>query len=255
MLDSHSHSHFRLPILTPWQRTRMLKYAEQALTAQQAMLRPNGESIIQYALKKKRVPTRMQHYPQGDRIDHTSGAQYFYHCHRENFTNLEHGHFHCFLRYKQIPKYIKPMPLTDWDKYIDNPMTHLVAIALNQYSQPIRLFLVNRWVVSDIWYYAKHVALFINKFKINKTDNKYWHPLDLWIESILHLFSPQIMWLNQKRDIIIKNYMQQNPGSNYCEDNTIEDIVEIEINMQQHIQWLLTESVGTAHEAEATVSI
>ncbi len=53
----------------------------------------------------------MNHYPKGDRIDYDTGAQYFYHCHRESEETEEHGHFHCFLRYKHIQNAANLPPL------------------------------------------------------------------------------------------------------------------------------------------------
>ncbi len=41
-----------------------------------------------------------------------------------------------------IPKRIKPTRCLIGDKYIDNPMTHLVAISMSHNGQPIRLFTV-----------------------------------------------------------------------------------------------------------------
>lgn len=231
---------FHLPILTPWQKARLLTYAKQALIAQQAMTTPKGKGILHYTLQKSRRPIHMNHYPKGDRINHQTGAQYFYHCHRENLISTEHGHFHCFLRYKHIPSRIKPTPLADWDKYIDNPMTHLVAIALNQCGQPIRLFTVNRWITSEIWYDAKHVPTFINRFNMKGLNDPYWQPLDQWVEAILHLFLPQITWLHQQRDIVMANHKRNNPEDHPYNDHAIEELSEIHINLQQQIQWILT---------------
>jgi len=106
---------FTLPPLTSWQKTKLLHYAEQVLSSQQQMQTHTGKNILHYTLLKKRKHIRLQHYPLGDRIDLKTGGQYFYHCHRENFTSSEHGHFHCFLRKTSIQKRIKPTPLPDWE--------------------------------------------------------------------------------------------------------------------------------------------
>ncbi|MCL9685288.1 DUF6969 family protein [Legionella maioricensis] len=229
---------FSLPRLTKHQKTRFLRYAQQVLEAQQQMITPNGENIVHYALEKK-TPQHMDHYPKGDRIDHDTGAQYFYHCHRENFETEEHGHFHCFLRYNRISKQIRPTSLVDWDKNIDNPMTHVVAIAINRYGQPIRLFSVNRWISHEIWYDAKHTLSFIKQFKMTKKDSSYWQLLDSWVEGMLHLFAPQIQWLNDARDIIISHYKTVYPDSNVYEDPRLDLLSEIPINLNKQIQWIL----------------
>ncbi len=230
---------FHLPSLTPWRKSKMLGYAEQVLTTQQQMLTHTGKNILHHTLQKHRRHKRMEHYPKGDRIDQRTGAQYFYHCHRENKALGEHGHFHCFLRYKHIPKRIKPTPLADWKKNLDNPMTHLIAIAMDRYGQPIRLFTVNRWISSEIWYDAKHVPNFVKRFKMTLTDDPYWQTLDQWVEGMLHLFSPQIAWLHQKRDATIEHHKRLNPEMNIYEAQHLEELSEISIDLKHQIQWVI----------------
>ena len=232
-------TNFILPPLTPWRKSKLLGYAEQVLTAQQQMSTNKGKNILHYTLQKKRCHTRMSHYPKGDRIDHSTGSQYFYHCHRESTEREEHGHFHCFIRYKRIPKTYKPTPLADWDKYIDNPMTHLVAIAMDRYGQPIRLFTVNRWVTSEIWYDADYSPKFIKRFKMSLTDDPYWQVLDQWVDAMLHLFAPQIAWLHHQRDKAIAEHKLKNPDNNVYEDSNIEELSEITIDLKNQIHWIL----------------
>jgi hypothetical protein len=230
---------FSLPELTKHQKSRFLRYARQVLEAQQHMMTPGVNNIIQYTLEKKSRHQHMDHYPKGDRIDHDTGAQYFYHCHRENFETEEHGHFHCFLRYAHIPQHIRPTPIPDWDKHFDNPMTHIVAIAMNRYGQPIRLFSVNRWISHELWYDAKHTSSFIKHFKMTKNDSAYWQILDRWVEGMLHLFAPQIQWVNNTRDRIISHYKKNHPDSNAYEDHQLDVLSEIPINLTKQIQWIL----------------
>ncbi len=233
---------FQFPTLSRTKRQSLLVCAERALSAQQSMTTTTGQHIVHYTLQEHDKHVRMQHYPHGDRIDKQTGAQYFYHCHRENYEQLEHGHFHCFMRYGQISKRIKPTPLPDWDKYIDNPMTHLVAISMSQYGQPIRLFTVNRWISSEIWYDSKHISTHLNRFKMSLTDSPYWQILDRWVESILSLFSPQIIWLHQQRDQMIQILQTQRDPSateSIYEDRTIEELSSIDINIETQIKWLL----------------
>ncbi|KTC71700.1 hypothetical protein Lbir_1555 [Legionella birminghamensis] len=232
-------SEFSFPDLSKAKQARLLAYASQILEAQQQMTTAKGKNIIHYTLQKKRRHESMSHYPKGDRIDRQTGAQYFYHCHREDFDNMEHGHFHCFLRYKGIPARIKPSPLPDWDKHMDNPMAHIVAISMNCYGQPIRLFTVNRWVSSEIWYDAKHVSSFIKQYQMTLEDDPYWQILDQWVEGMLHLFEPQITWLHQERDRQIARIKADNPGANPYEDHRFEELSQIEIDLPTQVQWVL----------------
>ena len=230
---------FNLPELTPWKKKQLMRHAKKLLTAQQQIVSNTGTSILHYTLQNKDQHESMSHYPKGDRIDHQTGSQYFYHCHRENFNSTEHGHFHCFLRYKHIPKHIKPTQLTDWDKHIDNPMTHLVAISMNNLGQPIRLFTVNRWISSEIWYDAKHAPNFINRFNLTLTDDPYWQILDQWVDAALHLFAPQISWLYTQRDAAIRAHQHDNLEDNVYENESIEELSSIAIDLTQQIQWII----------------
>lgn len=230
---------FALPSLTRWKKNKFLQHAERVLSAQQQMQSQDGKTILHYTLNGQLVHEAMSHYPPGDRIDHSSGAQYFYHCDRENRITEEHGHFHCFFRYKHIPKHIKPSDLPDWNKNFDNPMTHLVAIAMNRFGQPVRLFSVNRWVTAETWYDAHHTPSLIKRYKMNNQDSAYWQILDQWVEGMLHLFSPQIEWLNHQRDATIKEHRDRDPKVNYFEERTLEELSEIKIDLAQQIQWVI----------------
>lgn len=229
---------FILPALSEKQKAQMLRHALKVLDAQRQMTTENGKNILHHTLRRKRQHVKMEHYPKGDRIDYNTGAQYFYHCHREDLNREEHGHFHCFMRYKKIPKRIKPTPLADWDKNIDSPMAHIIAISMNRYGQPIRLFTVNRWVSFETWYDAEHAPEFVKKFKFTLEDDPHWQVLDSWVEGMLHLFAPQITWLNERRDETIANWQNKYPACNAYEDHRLEELSEISIDLTKQVQWI-----------------
>lgn len=237
------HARFQLPLLSAWKKKRLLPVAQRVLEAQEH-IQTHGENILHYTLNGLPVHEHMSHYPKGDRIDHTTGAQYFYHCDREDKDVEEHGHFHCFMRYPQIPKHIAPKKLPDWDKYMENPMTHIVAIGMNRFGQPMRLFTVNRWVTSEIFYEAKHTTRLIRRYRMTKTDSSYWQVLDQWVEGMLFLFSPQIQWVNHERDHVMATLAQKNPDTNCFENPDIEVVSEIHIDLNAQIQWLLTQNTS-----------
>lgn len=238
-MNPEENTKFVLPPLTQWKKKQYLKFAKQVLEAQQKMQAGKGKNILHYTLEDEKNHISMNHYPDSDRIDSLTGAQYYYHCHRENFETEEHGHFHCFFRYKRIPKHIKPAPLEDWDKFIENPMTHIVAIGMNRLGQPIRLFAVNRWVTSEIWYEARHTPYLIRNFKMNKQDSLYWQILDQWIEGILKLFLPQITWLNLQRDLTIQKHSEKNNTESLYNCETLDELASINIDLNKQIQWII----------------
>jgi hypothetical protein len=239
-MDHLENSSFVLPTLSAWKKKQYLRCATRVLEAQQKMQTADGKNILHYTLNGETRHLSMSHYPDDDRIDTNTGGQYYYHCHRENYETEEQGHFHCFFRYQQIPKRIKPTPLSDWDKFIKNPMTHLVGISMNTLGQPIRLFAVNRWVTSEIWYGAHHTPYFIRNFKMSKQDNPYWQVLDQWIEGMLHLFLPQISWLNHQRDRTLLDYQAKNMETSPYDCESLEEIAEIKINVSEQIQWIIS---------------
>ncbi|MCH9717161.1 MAG: hypothetical protein K0U24_08965 [Gammaproteobacteria bacterium] len=233
---------FQLPRLTSRSQTQLLRYAEQMLRAEQQLLTSSGQNILHYTLENHTNYTTMTHYPHGDRIDKKTGAQYFYHCHRENYEQEEHGHFHCFIRCPNIPQHIRPTPLPDWNKHTDNPKTHLIAIGMNRYGKPIRLFTTNRWVSSEIWYDAKYTKPFLKQFKMTLNDSAYWQVLDRWIEALLQLFSPQIIWLREARDTLIEKKLPKETQTIY-NNKQLDELSTLPINLEKQIQWILGQPV------------
>lgn len=232
-------SEFILPSISLHQKARLLKHAEQVLINHHGMITKSGRNILHHTLQRKRKHIRLKHYPKGDRIDKQTGGQYFYHCHREDEQSEEHGHFHCFLRQHAIPSSIRPKALADWDKYQDNPMTHLVAIAMNRLGQPIRLFTVNRWVTEETWYSARNMSRLLKRFKMTLSDDPHWTVLDQWVENMLHLFSPQITWLYQQRDFNLRTLARQHPDTSVYENTQFEELSSISIDLATQIQWLM----------------
>ena len=232
---------FTFPALEARQKKKMLKSALTVLEMTQAMSAGKGKNILHYTLQRKRRHKAMEHYPGGDRIEYSTGAQYFYHCHREDRETGEHGHFHSFMRYKKIPRRIRPAALPDWDKNLDNPMAHIVAIAMDCYGKPIRLFTVNRWVTDETWYDAEHVTEFIRKYKFrqDKEEESYWWKLDKWVESMHQLFAPQIIWLHQERDHRVAAWQKKYPSRNPYEDRELEEITSIPIDIVDQVNWLM----------------
>ena len=119
-------------------------------------------------------------------------------------------------------------------------MTHLVAIGMNQCGAPIRLFTVNRWITSEIWYDAEHTPTFIKRFKMTLDDDPYWQVLDRWVEGMLHLFAPQIAWLNQERDKTIQNLLLNKPDENPYLNTEVEELSFINIDFKKQVEWVLS---------------
>ena len=228
---------FQLPQLSSWHQKKFLHWANQVLSAQQHIQQQLSSSIVKYTLGDEPIHQAMQHYPKGDRIDKLYGGQYFYHCHRENQDTAEHGHFHCYLRQSGIPKHIPRKTGLKWRA--DNSMTHLIAIGMDLFGQPIRLFTVNRWVSDETWFDAKHAPHLIKRFKLSLTNPSPWQIIDCWVQGMVHLFMPQIIWLLQARDHQMAAF-QHEQGLDCYENKSIEEITSLSIDLPSQIQWILS---------------
>lgn len=233
-------------------REKMIARATQHLQAHQQMMQWNGphEFMLQHSGHEAEQEGFVSdwHYPKGDRIDFDSGGQYFYHCHRENMETEEHGHFHVFIRQKGWPKSWSLAPIPERKLYLDNPMTHIVAIGLNRYAQPIRLFMVNRWVSRETWFEAEKMKRIIKRYDLSSVKNERpktgdqdpkWQVMDQWVEHLVHLFAPQIQWLYEQRDMQMKKHVAHAmPDENPYLNHSIEELASIDISLEQQIAWL-----------------
>jgi hypothetical protein len=154
-----------------------------------------------------------RHYPEGEAYDPQSHAQYFFHAHaRESRQTSERGHFHTFLRAEGMPSGVVPLLLPELavaDAALApqaaplkhgtrDEVSHLIAIAIDARSEPIRLFTTNRWVTGETWYRADDVIKMLDHFVIAETEPS--AVLNRWIGAMIHLFRPQIAALLRARD-------------------------------------------------------
>jgi hypothetical protein len=227
---------FQFPSLSERTRARMQRHGLAVLTAQQAIMASAAGSILRHTLAGAGRHQAMRHYPEGDRIDRVTGAQYFYHAHRENFATEEHGHFHCFLRRHAVPARARPLAAAGGES--GAAMTHLVAIAMDRHSRPIRLFTVNRWVTDDTWYAARHHPGLVRRFAFERARDPHWAPLDRWVAGMLQLFAPQIAWLALARDRAIARWQAEHPGEDPYAARALEELSELPIDLERQIRRL-----------------
>lgn len=181
------------------------------------------------------------HFPKGDRIDYETGSQYFYHCHREDYETEEHGHFHTFVRKSGWgDAVLKDVP--EAEKFDCNPMTHLICVALNRVGMPIRLFTVNRWVARETMFEPQQMHKFVDNFDAkNAKGDENLSALDNFVTSLLTVFSPQIKYLQEQRDVVMAAEIEKYNG----EDNPylakeIEELSSIDISLENQIGWIMS---------------
>lgn len=184
------------------------------------------------------------HYPKGDRIDYASGAQYFYHCHREDMAMQEHGHFHCFVRKAGWPKSYRLPQIPQRDAYLNNPMSHVIAIGLNRYGQPLRMFTVNRWVSKECWFDAQRLSRLTKRMHFSIEKNPEWQLVDRYVANLIQLFYEQIMWLHERRDEAVAQLAQQYGDEDIYHHKEVEELSSLSISVEEQVRWLLTPTVG-----------
>lgn len=173
------------------------------------------------------------HYPEGDVFDRDSASQYYYHAHRG--AELEHGHFHTFLRAAGMKKGVRPAP---YDGAAERPLgsdaiAHLISISMNDEGYPIGLFAVNRWVTGETFYAAEDVIAMLPDFRIEHTFPCL--ATNMWITAMIRLFAPQIAALLRERDRAIVTWRKQYPDRDVFEDRELEMTSYLPISVSQQI--------------------
>jgi hypothetical protein len=151
-----------------------------------------------------------RHYPEGEVYDLESHAQYFYHRHPAAVRGAgEHGHFHTFLRAEGMPDAVPlllpeiavvgtPAPAPQGaplQRGSRSEVCHLIAIAVDQRGEPVRLFTTNRWVTGETWYRAEDVIPSLDRFTIARGAL-----CDRWLGAMFALFRREIAQLLRQRD-------------------------------------------------------
>jgi hypothetical protein len=197
------------------------------------VLQKGGANIVGEILKGQGKFFEWNHYPDGDVYDGETHAQYYYHAHRPE--DGEHGHFHTFVRAKGMPSGVNPVPYDgeeEWPKG-DDRLSHLVAISMDPYGFPIRLFTTNRWVTGENWYAAADARLMLDRFLM---DHAYpsW-PVNRWISAMFGLYRPYMEVLLDTRDEVIAAWREAHPDRDVFEDRELEVTSVLPISVDDHL--------------------
>ncbi|PKO72244.1 MAG: hypothetical protein CVU20_03235 [Betaproteobacteria bacterium HGW-Betaproteobacteria-14] len=197
------------------------------------VLEMGGLNVVGEILRGQGAFVEFDHYPADDVFDADSHAQYYYHAHRG--AAGEHGHFHTFLRAPGMPAGVAPVPYAGAEPWPagEAALSHLVAIAMDDYGYPSGLFTVNRWVTGDAWYAAGDVIRMLDFFAIDHA-NPSW-PANRWITAMLRLFRPQIEALILARDAALAEWVRAHPGVDVFEDRALEIASQAAISVEEQI--------------------
>jgi hypothetical protein len=199
------------------------------------LLRKSGDNVVGEVLRGQGEFYEWDHFPKGDVYDPETHSQYYYHAHPAELRGGEHGHFHTFLRPKGMPSAIQPAPLADYapPEGDNDALSHLIAISMDQYGYPIRLFSTNRWVTGEVWYAAKDVIGMLDLFNMDLAYPSL--PANIWITAMLRLFRPDIEELVRARDQKVAARQQRNPDTTVYEDRDLEITSFLDISVEDQI--------------------
>ncbi|MBL8450590.1 MAG: hypothetical protein JNM32_11825 [Dechloromonas sp.] len=197
------------------------------------VLRKADLNVVGEVLKGQGEFFELEHYPHDDVHDEETHSQYYYHSHRG--TANEHGHFHTFLRAAGMAPNMAPVAHDGPEIWPagEEALSHLVAIAMDDYGEPIGLFTVNRWVCGDTWYSAADVIRMAMSFRIDHAFPSW--PVNRWLTAMLALYLPQIEWLLQARDAAVAAWAKRHPGRDVFEDRILEITSELPLSIDEQI--------------------
>jgi len=218
----------------PTERLETMQAAAADVVECHRALAVTGDNIVGDIIRDVEMFYEWDHYPAGDVFDHTTHSQFYYHAHPQELRSGEHGHFHTFLRPDGMPKGIRPAMVEDFKmpEGENEALSHLIAISMDKFGVPIRLFTTNRWVTGEVWYGADDVRAMLDSFLIDHTRPSW--PVNRWVSGMVRLFRPQIVSLIDARDQAIDVWKERYPDRNVFEDNDLEitSLLDIDIDDQ-----------------------
>ncbi len=200
----------------------MLGLAEEVLECQRILANTNDNVVSDLLKRSDKEFIEWDHYPEDDVKDSISGGQYYYHAHQSpNRSFKEHGHFHIFMK-----NYDKNNPET-------LPLTHLIAISMNEFGVPQALFTVNHWITGGVWEDAFIVESFLDKFIIDHAQPSW--ATNRWINAMIKLYKPQIIDLVRQRDSEIIKLKKAYPQQDIFELREIEILSYLPISIESKL--------------------
>lgn len=151
------------------------------------------------------------HYPD-KMINAGNGYFYYFHHHRNN----ELGHFHVFAKHEE-----------------KNVYAHLIGISISPKGEPIEVFTTQNWVTGDTFYDEGFLSEKIEQFHLEKTGP--FKDLSAWVESVIHLYKPQIIYLNKKKQIDQQNSKKDVVGKITISDEKQFDLL-VELDCGNYLQ-------------------
>ncbi len=177
-----------------------------------------------------------EHYPQDDVYDPETHAQYYFHAHPQTRGEWnDYGHFHTFLRSKDMRQEIRPAALarTPSNEGDNDSTFHLIAISMSREGRPVRLFTTNRWVTAETWCAAPDVIAMLDRFVVDLATPSW--PLNRWISAMVILYRDDIERMILERDAKIAQWRAAHPDRNVFEDRALEVTSAVAIDLDARL--------------------
>ncbi|HWJ86669.1 MAG TPA: hypothetical protein VNS12_01190 [Pelagibacterium sp.] len=186
--------------------------ARQELAFCESVLAKGGLTILTETLRDASDLSVWTHYPKDDVFDPQTGAQWFYHSHPADDPEgaTEHGHFHCFVR----------------PNGTSGPIHHLIAVGVDPYGKPLRLFTVNRWVVGDDWLAAEPTIALLERFDLHMPRPSYL--VNRWLTAMIAAYEDEISALIHRRDTVLATHASGEIDA-ALDDRALEVISELRL--------------------------
>ena len=190
--------------------------AAHGLSRQIELLARSGHSVMHEVLGPHAVAAPWVQYPAKMVQDPYTRADYFFHSHGPSPSHPdERGHFHVFVR------------------GLSACQSHLLAIAIDPYGMPIRLFTTNRWVTGENWMFAEELLTHADHYSLVAPDSS--EVLNCWITHCVRLFQPQLRWLTYRRDARLHTLAAGRGVERVFEDRRVEILSECQVSVGQQV--------------------
>lgn len=200
-------------------------------------LAEDGTNPVTEALNGADVVEEWAHFPAGDVVDPDTHSQFYYHAHAaEERAAGEHGHFHTFVRPKQLYPELQPAAVPEGIDADDAAawIAHLVGISTDATGRVIRLFTTNRWVTGEAWYDADAAIQMLDRFDM--TVEQPSPELNRWVTAVIRMFRPQIEDLIRARDASLAQFQDAHPASDVFEDRALQVTSEMPVDFLAQVR-------------------
>lgn len=189
---------------------------ERMIELLQQMAQQQSNPLLQLLADEEIIEQRK--YPADSLTFSQQPLRAYYHCHpAETRPDNEHGHFHVFV--------------SDGD----NNWSHLVALAMDAYGQPLNWFTVNRWVTDGEWQLP---PILLQHLAQVQTDSD-MSLVEQWLVAMLQLYRAELATLLQERDKYLEGLQMQEPISERLEDRSIYQLSSCNIDLLKKLEGLL----------------